>query len=136
AQEKGFYAAENLNVETVLSGQSASSCQQVLAKAAEIGGCSISDMIQAVEASGAPLVQFMRSYDEPLSYSIMARPSIKTWADLKGKTIIVGGPQDNTVFFTRAMARPNGLKDDDYQFQYAGASAARFAALQSGAVDA
>jgi NitT/TauT family transport system substrate-binding protein len=34
------------------------------------------------------------------------------------------------------MARPNGLNDDDYQFQFAGASSARFAALKSGAVDA
>jgi NitT/TauT family transport system substrate-binding protein len=136
AQNQGFYGAENLNVETVVAGQSAAACQQVLAKAAEIGGCSISDMIQAVEASDAPLVQFMREYAQPLNYSMMAKPEIKTWADLKGKTIMVGGPQDNTVFFTRAMARPNGLKDEDYQFQFAGASSARFAALKSGAVDA
>jgi ABC-type nitrate/sulfonate/bicarbonate transport system substrate-binding protein len=34
------------------------------------------------------------------------------------------------------MARPNGVKDEDYQFQFAGASSARFAALKSGAVDA
>jgi NitT/TauT family transport system substrate-binding protein len=136
AQAQGFYAAEHLNVDTVVAGQSASACQQVLAKAAEIGGCSISDMIQAVESSDAPLVQFMREYAQPLNYSIMAKPEIKTWADLKGKTIMVGGPQDNTVFFTRAMARPNGLKDEEYQFQFAGASSARFAALKSGAVDA
>jgi NitT/TauT family transport system substrate-binding protein len=136
AQTRGFYTAENLNVDTVVAGQSAAACQQVLARAAEIGGCSISDMIQAVEASDAPLVQFMREYAQPLNYSMMARPEIKTWADLKGKTIMVGGPQDNTVFFTRAMARPNGLKDEDYQFQFAGASSARFAALKSGAVDA
>jgi ABC-type nitrate/sulfonate/bicarbonate transport system substrate-binding protein len=136
AQEKGFYKAENLTVETVVAGQSASACQQVLAKAAEIGGCSISDQIQAVEAANAPLVQVFRAYAQPLNYHIMAKPEIKTWADLKGKTIMVGGPKDNTVFFTRAMARPNGLNDDDYQFQFAGASSARYAALKAGAVDA
>ena len=32
AQDRGFYAAENLNVETVVAGQSAAACQQVLAK--------------------------------------------------------------------------------------------------------
>jgi NitT/TauT family transport system substrate-binding protein len=136
AQEKGFYKAENLTVETVVAGQSASACQQVLAKAAEIGGCSISDQIQAVEAANAPLVQVFRAYAQPLNYRIMAKPEIKTWADLKGKVIMVGGPKDNTVYFTRAMARPNELKDEDYQFQFAGASSARFAALKAGAVDA
>lgn len=136
AQEKGFYAAENLNVETIVAGQSAAACQQVLAKAAEIGGCSISDMIQAVEAGNVPLVQVFRSFDQPLNYSLMAKSTTKTWADLKGKTIMVGGPKDNTVYFVRAMARPNGLKDDDYEFQFAGASSARYAALKSGAVDA
>jgi NitT/TauT family transport system substrate-binding protein len=34
------------------------------------------------------------------------------------------------------MARANGLQDNDYDFQFAGASGARFAALKSGAVDA
>src|SRR6266508_3461974 len=50
AQEKGFFASENLSVETIVAGQSAAVCQQLLAKAVEIGGCSMNDMIQAVEA--------------------------------------------------------------------------------------
>ncbi len=58
------------------------------------------------------------------------------WADLKGKTVMVGGPKDTTVFFFREMARPNGLKDSDYDFQYAGSSGSRYAALKAGAVDA
>jgi ABC-type nitrate/sulfonate/bicarbonate transport system substrate-binding protein len=135
AQAKGFYAAENLTVDFVVTGQSASACQQVLAKAAEIGACSIGDMIQAVESSGAPLIQFYGEYAAPLNYSIMTKPTVKTWADLKGKTIMVGGPKDNTVYFFRVMARANGLKDNDYDFEYAGASSARFAALKAGAVD-
>jgi ABC-type nitrate/sulfonate/bicarbonate transport system substrate-binding protein len=135
-QEKGFLAEENLTVDQALAGQSAASCQQVLARAAQIGGCSISDMIQAVEAGNAPLIIFMRAFAQPPNYSIMARPDIKSWTDLKGKTIMVGGPRDNTVFFTRAMARPNGLQDNDFDFQFAGASSARYAALKSGAVDA
>jgi NitT/TauT family transport system substrate-binding protein len=136
AQEKGFYAAENLTVEVNLAGQSAAACQQLLAKAADIAQCSLNDMVQAVEASGAPLIQFYGAYASPLNYSIMAKPNLTTWADLKGKSIMVGGPKDNTVFFFRSMARPNGLQDIDYDFQFAGSSAARFAALKSGAVDA
>ena len=136
AQDKGFYEAEKLTVEVNVAGASAATCQQILAKAADIGQCSLNDMVQAVEAAGAPLIQFFGFYNSPLNYSIMAKPNINTWADLKGKSIMVGGPKDNTVFFFRAMARPNGLQDSDYDFQFAGASSARYAALKSGAVDA
>jgi len=133
---KGFFQAENLRIESVSAGQSASVCQQLLARAVEIGECSLNDVMQIVQLSGAPLFMASNQVVASLNYGMLAKPSIKTWADLKGKTIIVGGPKDNTVFFTRVMARPNGLADSDYQFQYAGASGARFAALKSGAVDA
>jgi NitT/TauT family transport system substrate-binding protein len=135
ATAKGFYASENLTVDFVVSGQSAAACQQVLAKAAELGACSMGDMIQAVESSGAPLVQVFGQYAAPINYSIMTKPNIKNWSGLKGKTIMIGGPKDNTAYFFRVMARANGLKDSDYDFQYAGASSARFAALKAGAVD-
>jgi NitT/TauT family transport system substrate-binding protein len=134
--EKKFFEAENLSLELVVAGQSAAVCQQVLAKAVELGQCSLNDHIQIVEQSGAPLVLVVNDIVTALPYGMLAKPEIKTWADLKGKTIMVGGPKDNTVYYTRVMARPNGLQDDDYQFQFAGASSARFAALKSGAVDA
>jgi NitT/TauT family transport system substrate-binding protein len=133
---KKFFEAENLKVDFVVSGQSASVCQQLLAKAVEIGDCSLNDTIQIVQMSGAPLVLLANEVVTALNYGMMARPGIKTWADLKGKNIIVGGPKDNTVYYTRVMARANGLKDQDYHFQFAGASGARYAALKSGAVDA
>ncbi len=55
AQEKGFYADEKLTVEANVAGASAATCQQILAKAADIGQCSLNDMVQAVEAAERPL---------------------------------------------------------------------------------
>jgi ABC-type nitrate/sulfonate/bicarbonate transport system substrate-binding protein len=92
--------------------------------------------VLAVEASDAPLIQYFTIDAEPLNQTVVAKPSIKSWSDLKGKTVIVGGPKDNTAYFFRIMARANGLKDSDYDFQYAGVSAARYSALRAGAVDA
>jgi ABC-type nitrate/sulfonate/bicarbonate transport system substrate-binding protein len=62
--------------------------------------------------------------------------SAHTIQDLKGKTIMIGGPKDITRFYLSRMFIPNGLKDGDYDLVYAGATPARFAALKSGAVDA
>ena len=134
--KKKFFEAENLKVDIVISGQSAAVCQQLLAKAVEIGDCSLNDVMQIVQMSGAPLVLVSNEVVTALNYGMMSKPSIKSWDDMKGKSIIVGGPKDNTVYYTRLMARAHGVKDSDYTFQYAGASGARYAALKSGAVDA
>jgi NitT/TauT family transport system substrate-binding protein len=135
AQAKGYFAEQNLTVDFIVAGQSASACQQVLAKAADIAQCSLNDMIQADETGGAHLIQTANITITAIQYGIMAKPSINSWNDVKGRTVIVGGPKDNTVFYFHTIARAHGLKDSDYNFQYAGASNARLAALESGAVD-
>jgi NitT/TauT family transport system substrate-binding protein len=135
AQAKGFFGEQNLTVDFPVAGQSASACQQVLAKAADIAQCSLNDMIQADESGGAHLLLAMNVTITAIQYGVMAKPSIASWNDMKGKTVIVGGPKDNTVYYFHTMARAHGLKDSDYSFQYAGASNARLAALESGAVD-
>jgi NitT/TauT family transport system substrate-binding protein len=136
AEAKGFFAAEQLAVDANVVGQSSSVCQQLVTRAVDLGNCSLNDMIQAVEISGAPLVLLVNETVTALNYAVMARPQLQGWSDLRGKAAIVGSPKDNTVYFFRTMARANGLADDDYDFQYAGASNARYAALTSGAVDA
>jgi len=93
-------------------------------------------MVQADEQGGAHLVEVMNQTTTALQYGLMAKQGINSWNDLKGKSIIIGGPKDNTAFYLHVMARANGLKDGDYNLQFAGASSARFAALKSGAVDA
>ena len=62
--------------------------------------------------------------------------SIKSLKDLKGKTVSIGGQKDVTRIYLDRMLEPNGLKDSDVDLVYAGASSARLAALESGAVDA
>jgi ABC-type nitrate/sulfonate/bicarbonate transport system substrate-binding protein len=136
-QEKGFFAAEGLTVEMVITGQSAAVCQQILARAAELGLCSTNDTMQTIEASGgAPLVIIMQETTGPLHNGLIVRPGISGYADLKGQTVMLGGPKDNTVYFFRVMAQANGLQDDDYDVTYAGSSSARYAALQAGGVAA
>src|ERR1700730_8613204 len=69
-------------------------------------------------------------------YELLAKPSIKSLKELKGKTVSIGGPKDVTRIYLNRMLEPNGLKDSDIDLVYAGASSARLSALESGAVDA
>jgi ABC-type nitrate/sulfonate/bicarbonate transport system substrate-binding protein len=67
---------------------------------------------------------------------LLAKPDIKSMKDLKGKTIMIGGAKDITRIFVERMLVPNGVKPNEVDYVFAGATSARLSALQSGAVDA
>jgi ABC-type nitrate/sulfonate/bicarbonate transport system substrate-binding protein len=67
---------------------------------------------------------------------VVAAPNLKSWSELKGKTVSVGGLTDVTLYFLRVMARRNGLADCDYDLLYGGGSPGRLAQLLSGGVAA
>ena len=69
-------------------------------------------------------------------YALLAKASIKSLKELKGKVISVGGPKDITRLYVDRMLAPQGLKSGDYDYVYAGATSARAQALLGGAVDA
>jgi ABC-type nitrate/sulfonate/bicarbonate transport system substrate-binding protein len=69
-------------------------------------------------------------------YGIFAKPAIKQIADLKGKLISIGGPNDITLIYIKPFLASAGLKTTDADFVYAKAAGDRFAALVAGGVDA
>ena len=92
------------------------------------------DPIRAAE-QGAGLAIARFEIQAP-PYALIAKSSIKSLKDLKGKVISVGGPKDITRLYVDRMLAPHGLKAGDYDYIYAGATTARAQALLSGAVDA
>jgi ABC-type nitrate/sulfonate/bicarbonate transport system substrate-binding protein len=67
-------------------------------------------------------------------YTLVVGPSIKSWADLKGKPVILGTKEDVTAIVFTGMAAEHKLKMDDFSIIVGGASSARYAALSSGNV--
>jgi len=130
----GFYAANNLQVDEVVIGSSAGCAQQLTAGSIDIGSVSSVQVIEAV-MGGAPIVEVLNEVITP-PYSVLARKGITSVAGLHGKTTIVGGPNDITRVFMDKVITGSGLHTDDFTYTFAGASADRFAALISGAVDA
>src|SRR5262249_56262671 len=87
------------------------------------------DRIRGID-KGAPIAIVRIEMQAP-PYALLAKPDIKRWTDLKGKTISIGGPKDITRIYLERMAEPNGLKAADYDTVFAGATSARFPAPQS-----
>jgi NitT/TauT family transport system substrate-binding protein len=132
---KGYYAAEDLKPDLVFIQSSAALVQQLTGGSLDLAlSTGLADPIRAID-KGSPIAIVRVEIQAP-PYALLAKPAIKTWADLKGKTISIGGPKDITRIYLERMAGPNGLKPGDYDTVFAGATTARFSALQSGAVDA
>src|SRR5262245_20636066 len=132
---KGYFAAEDLKLDLVFIQSSAALVQQLTGGSLDLAlSTGLADPIRAID-KGSPIAIVRVEIQAP-PYALLAKPAIKTWADLKGKTISIGGPKDITRIYLERMAGPNGLKPSDYDTVFAGATTARFSALQSGAVDA
>jgi NitT/TauT family transport system substrate-binding protein len=134
AQQKGYFAENNLSVDLVAAQSSAAIVQQLTAGSVNLASGGLADPLRAID-KGAP-VTLLRIETQIPPYTVYGKPAIKSLKALKGKIISIGGVKDITRIYLERMMAPNGLKPNDYDLVFAGTAAARFAALASGAVDA
>ncbi len=135
AIKNGYFDAANIKIDLVFAQSNASVIQQLAAGSYNVApSAGMVDPIRAID-KGAP-VALVRIVIQAPPYALLAKPELKKIEDLKGKTIIIGGAKDITRIFAERMLAPHGLQSGDYDYVFAGATSARFAALKSGAVDA
>ena len=133
--KKGFFAAENIKLDVVFVQSSANLVQQLAAGSLDITmSTGLVDPIRAIDQR-APLAIVRFEVQAP-PYALLAKSSIKSLKDLKGKIISLGGPKDITKIFVERMLAPHGVKPGEFDMVFAGATSARASALQAGAVDA
>jgi ABC-type nitrate/sulfonate/bicarbonate transport system substrate-binding protein len=133
--DQGFYTAEDLKVDVVYVQSSAALVQQVTAGSLPVSvSTGLADPLRAV-GMGAP-ISIVRLEVQMPPYDLVAKPTIASLADLKGKLISLGGPKDITRIYVERMLAPSGVKPGDFDMVFAGATAARASALTAGAVDA
>ena len=132
AEEKQYYAAEGLAVDTIVAGSASGVLHQLAAGSLNIAQAATDQTLRAV-LRGAP-IRIVAGATSNAAFRMVAAKGTKSWGDLKGKTLSVGGLTDVTLYFLRVMARRNGLGDHDYDLVYAGGSPARLLQLLSGAV--
>ena len=134
AIEKKLFEAENLKVNWIPAGSAARAVQQTVAGSLDLSIAATDATVRAIAEGGA--LKIVAGTVGAAPFRVVGDKSVGKWADLRGKTISVGGPSDQTLFFLRIIARQNGLADKDYDVVYAGTTPARFAQLMSGAIGA
>ncbi|HUZ72104.1 MAG TPA: ABC transporter substrate-binding protein [Stellaceae bacterium] len=135
AMQKGIFADEGITLDLNFAPSGASVVQQLTAGSIEaVVSVGLTEPLEAID-KGAPIA-IIRIIGRSAPYVLIAKPTIKSIKDLRGKTISIGPlPDIITIYFERMMAA-NGLKKGDYDVISAGVAAARFAALRAGAADA
>jgi ABC-type nitrate/sulfonate/bicarbonate transport system substrate-binding protein len=134
ATHKGFFDREKIAVKTsVISPATITS--SLIGGAVEIGFIPAYQLVLSVE-KGANVVAIGQGLD-PAPYFLMVPASIKTIADLKGKTVAAATPRDVYTVVLREVLKKGGLDPDkDVKFFYGSNSNQRFAALLGGAAAA
>src|SRR6202030_2799870 len=114
AQIQGFFARENIAVETVqIPGGTGNMVAALDRGAVDVTQTATPYLIQAV-LNGSPAIAIAGTTANPI-YSLIAKPQIATFADLKGKLIGLSLPVDTISISMRKLLALNGIRDGDYR---------------------
>jgi len=135
ALEKGYFAAEGVEVELVRVEQTPSALQALAAGEGEIANVGVDGLLLLV-AQGATDLKAVTSPNKSLPYVIVAKDDIKTVADLAGRTFGVGrvGSLDHSL--SMKVFASEGLDVNSLEVLAIGQPNVRAQSLMAGQIDA
>jgi ABC-type nitrate/sulfonate/bicarbonate transport system substrate-binding protein len=141
AEEKGFFAAQGLEVTLTPTPNSVYLMQNLDAGKFDIAFAAIDNVIGYQEGQGeAPLPKppefFAFVGQQHGGVRLYARPEIERIADLKGKSLAVDAATTGYAFVLRKLLQQAGLGENDYTFERLGGTAQRARALIDGKTSA
>jgi ABC-type nitrate/sulfonate/bicarbonate transport system substrate-binding protein len=132
--DEGLFAAEgiDLRVEDVTSTDAAA--ERVKAGTGQVSTSAMEQIIIDRDAGGSLLA--VAGNVNKLPFSLIAQPSIRGIAELRGKTIGVSSLKTGTSAILTKLFAGYGLQDGDYKLVAVGPIDARWQMLKSGEIDA
>jgi len=132
AEQEGMFQKEGIDFKRVIGGNTTATTQTLIAGSTDFAQMNLVNLLGA-NAAGADLVVLAGDATVPI-YSLIVHPSIKSYADLKGKRLAVTGPTDPLNYVLARMLAANGLTPSDYEMIGLGGAPQRLAAVQKGGV--
>jgi len=132
---KGYYDDEGIKLDLVFIQSSGAVLQQLAAGSLDAAlSAALVDPIYAIDR-GAPIS--IARFEMQLSpYALIGKKNYSKIEELKGKTLMVDGPKGITKIYVERMLAAHNIAPSEVDFVFVGATAARFSALQAGAIDA
>jgi ABC-type nitrate/sulfonate/bicarbonate transport system substrate-binding protein len=134
AVDKGFFRREGIELETVYVGNVANTVQQLVAGSFDVASSTFDTAVRAIANGGNAVM--IGGVVTKYPYSIMAAANVTSAADMKGKRIILPFPKDLLTIVWNRWLTEKGIRPEDVEQTYTGATPNRMAALVSGAVHA
>jgi NitT/TauT family transport system substrate-binding protein len=134
AEELGYFKAEGLKVNLHSFQAGTEITQALLGRAIDVAASAGTDAVLAT-ASGRP-IKSIWELNNFVSNFFVSKPSVKSWKDVKGKTLAVSRPGAQSDLILRWVLRKEGYDPDrDVRIIASGGIPERMAALKAGTVD-
>ncbi len=138
ALERGFFLKEGLKVTQEVTHGSKEQMQDIMAGKYQFASTAFDNIVAYTEGEGTDkfpnydVVAIMGVHSG--MNSLVARPEIKKYSDLKGKVVAVDSPTSGyaTVFYQIVKEKTGLEKDKDYTTNSVGGTGARVKALKDG----
>lgn len=135
AEREGFFAREHLAVQLVpLEGGTDQMVKRLDAGDVEISSSATPYFIEAVAEGRSQSVAIAAATANPV-YSLIVKPEIKSFADLKGKTLGLSLGIDTISISTRKLLAQHGVHDRDYAVKELVGTPVRLDCLKRGECD-
>ncbi len=134
AIDLGFMREERIEIDSINVPNVSQSMQLLLASALDILSVSTEVAISAIEHD-ADIVMIGVETTKP-TFALVARPEIKSYDDLRGKTLGVTQMTEASTTMLKLLLQKHGVKSGEYDLIPAGGTPNRYAALTKGAISA
>lgn len=134
-QQKKMFERNGLDLEVIIIRGSPNLVRAVISDTVPMGRINPDYVVGGIEKGAR--IKIVSGIQDKIAYDLMARPEIKTGADLKGKTLgvstLTGG---TTLMVEEVLEKAYKLKEGEYKYLVVGTSPERYAALKGGSVQA
>jgi ABC-type nitrate/sulfonate/bicarbonate transport system substrate-binding protein len=131
AEREGYFAREGLDFVTVpIPGGGEKLIEALHDGSADVSHVATPFLIQAA-LKGSDAVAFVAEFNNPI-YSLIAKPEIKSYADLKGKMLGVAAETGSITVSIRKLLAMKGLQPTDYQAKFVDGTPERLSCLTAG----
>jgi ABC-type nitrate/sulfonate/bicarbonate transport system substrate-binding protein len=131
AEKQGFFARQGIKIESVLiEGGTDRMVAAIDQGTVDLAHSSTPYLISAV-LKGSNAIGIAGEVGNPV-YSLIVRPEIKSYADLRGKVIALSVAVDTISITTSKLLAMHGVKDGDFKVRQLVGTPVRYACLKSG----
>lgn len=135
-EREGFFRREGLNFKTIIPipGGSDKMIDALHDDTVDITHVAVPFLIRAA-TNGSDAVAIAAEFTNPI-YSLVVKPEIKSFADLKGKFLGLADEAGTITISTRRLLAQNGIQPSDFRFKTIEGTPTRWNCLRRGDCDA